>query len=75
VLRYRDCAVLNRALSRFDAELAGADDVYFQTVRGIFVEGEPAYEGAGMRTKTHVQVAVRDPGCILGYFKPRVSGL
>ena len=75
VLRYRDCAVLNRSLSRLDGKLAGPEGVYFQTVRGVFVEGDPAYAGAGMRTKTHIQIAVRDPACILGYFKPRVSGL
>ena len=67
--------MLNRSLSRLDGELAGPEGVYFQTVRGVFVEGDPAYAGAGMRTKTHIQIAVRDPACILGYFKPRVSGL
>ncbi len=75
VLRYRDCAVLNLAVSRHDTGPATEGGVHFQTVRGVFVEGEPAFDGAGMRTKTHIQIAVRDPGCILGYFKPRLSGL
>ena len=42
----------------------------YQTVRGVFVEGEPAYDGAGIYTRTHVQIAVRDRACILGYFLP-----
>lgn len=42
----------------------------FQTVRGVFTEGDPAFPGAGIQSKTHVQVAVRDLDCILGYFRP-----
>ncbi|MCB9619815.1 MAG: hypothetical protein H6724_10260 [Sandaracinus sp.] len=57
-LRELDCAVLN----------FGLED-HYQTVRGVFVEGEPAYPGAAIRTQTHVQIAVRDPACILGYFR------
>ena len=48
----------------------GEDESYFQTVRGAFVEGDPVYEGARIHAKTHVQIAVRDPSCILGYFRP-----
>ena len=46
------------------------DGYHHQTVRGVFVEGEPAYEGAGIYTKTHIQIAVGDSSCILGYFLP-----
>lgn len=68
VLRDLDCAVLNLAIQALD-EQAG-DNAHFQTVRGVFVEGEPAFEGARIHEKTHVQIAVRDPSCILGYFRP-----
>ncbi len=61
VRRFLDCAVLNLALET---------NQKIQTVRGVFVEGEEAYPGAGIHLKTHVQIAVREPGCILGYFKP-----
>ncbi len=54
-----------------DAEFGGAP--YYQTVRGVFVEGEAAYEGSGFQSKNHLQIAVRDPSCILGYFRPRVA--
>jgi hypothetical protein len=41
-----------------------------QTVRGVFVEGNPAFPGSQIYAKTHVQIAVRDSSCILGYFLP-----
>jgi len=40
-------------------------------VRAFFVEGEPLYENAGLRTLDHVQICVRDPRKIIGYFLPR----
>lgn len=70
VLRNLDCAVLNHAMAAYDAANDG-DGVYFQTVRGVFVEGGPAFEGAGIHRKSHVQIAVRDPSVILDYFLPR----
>lgn len=51
------------------AELAKVGMEY-QTVRGVFVEGQPAYPGAGIMLKSHVQVAVRDQRCIIGFFRP-----
>ena len=65
VLRRLDCAVINLSLDH----LAKAGRSY-QTVRGVFTEGKPAYPGAGIMLKSHIQVAVRDPICILGFFKP-----
>jgi hypothetical protein len=43
----------------------------FDTVRAFFVEGEPLYENAGLRALDHVQIRVRDPARIIGYFLPR----
>jgi hypothetical protein len=43
----------------------------FDSVRGLFPEGEPAYPGAGFLTKTHTQIAVYAPDSILGVFRPR----
>ncbi len=39
------------------------------TVKGIFIEGQPIYEGSGFYEKTHVQVAVCNPDCIKGVFR------
>jgi hypothetical protein len=47
------------------------NDQPYQTLRGIFVEGRPIYEDTLICEKTHIQIAVRDPSCIVGYFRPR----
>ena len=45
-----------------------AGDPPFDTVRGIFVEGEPVYPNGGIYEKTHIQIAVCNPDCIRGVF-------
>jgi hypothetical protein len=42
----------------------------FDTVRGMFVEGDDIYPGAGFKSRNHVQIAVTNPDNILGYFRP-----
>lgn len=65
--RRLDCAVFE-ALHQFriDEQLPS-----FDTVRAFFVEGEPLYPDAAIRRLDHIQVCVRDPHQILGYFLPR----
>lgn len=70
VLRNLDCAVMNFAMDSFDRRAPAGRSCYYQTVRGVFLEGTPIYPGARIFEKTHVQIAVRDPACILGFFKP-----
>lgn len=41
----------------------------FDTVRAVFVEGDELYDGAGFNDKNHIQVCVRNPNCIKGYFR------
>ena len=67
IRRELDCAVLNHGLAKLES---AANAVRVDTVRGVFVEGEPAYPDARIHLKTHVQIAVRDPQCIIGYFLP-----
>lgn len=43
----------------------------FDTVRGFFPEGRELYPGAGFRELDHVQICVRSPEQIIGYFLPR----
>lgn len=66
VLRKLDCAVVKWSLDRLREQ---EDDR--QTVRCVFTEGEPAFPESRIMLKSHIQVAVRDPACILGFFKPR----
>lgn len=60
-----DCAVINNLHQLRQGQ--GAEAI--QTVRGVFIEGDPAYEGAGFFAKTHIQLAVRDLRCIKGVFR------
>ena len=68
VLRFLDCAVLKYAVDK-----VAAKGVLYQTVRGVFVEGGPAFPGAGIRLKSHIQISVRDARCIVGFFRPNES--
>ena len=47
--------------------------VEYDTVREAFLEGDPAYPGAGFARESHIQIAVRNPACILGVFRPFFS--
>jgi hypothetical protein len=67
-LRRLDCSVLN-----FYLELVDTLGVSFDTVRGGFVEGERAFPGSGIYRESHIQIAVRNPACILGVFRPTVQ--
>lgn len=43
----------------------------FDTVTAYFIEGAELYPGAAVRALDHVQICVRNPARILGYFLPR----
>ncbi|NLG37898.1 MAG: hypothetical protein GX549_07760, partial [Clostridiales bacterium] len=43
----------------------------YDTVRGLFQEGDPVYKGAGFKAQTHIQICVRNINCIKGFFDPR----
>ncbi len=67
LLRRLDCFVLNWTLDRLEAAPNG---IRFDSVRGIFEKGKPSFPGSMIRTKSHTQIAVRNPDCIVGYFVP-----
>jgi hypothetical protein len=64
--RKLDCAVL-RFLHQTREEQGQQG---FDTVRAAFIEGERLYANAGFAAKTHIQICVRNPACIKGYFRP-----
>jgi hypothetical protein len=37
----------------------------------FFTEGGPAFDGSGLSAKSHVQICIRNPNCIKGFFLPR----
>jgi hypothetical protein len=43
----------------------------YDSVIGYFAEGESIYEGGELRHQNHLQICVRNPSCILGYFLPK----
>jgi len=42
----------------------------FDSMRSAFPEGDFLYEGSGFQAKNHIQIAIRNPDCIKGYFRP-----
>ena len=69
ILRYLDCAVIEY-LHYFNSI---SDLQPYDSVKTAFLEGNPLYPGAGFREKTHVQICVRNPNCIKGFFIPRIK--
>jgi hypothetical protein len=65
--RYLDCAVIE-TLHQLRHEEGNHP---FDTVRGFFVEGRELYPAAGFRELDHVQICVRSPKQVIGYFLPR----
>ncbi len=61
-----DCAFLNWAILEVEEQTSAK----FQTVRGVFVEGDPLYPTGHIYDKSHIQIAVRDPASIVGFFHP-----
>lgn len=66
LLRDLDCAVIQQIHDYNKQKGLPA----FDSVRGIFTEGRPVYEGSEFLEKTHVQLCICNPNCIKGYFNP-----
>lgn len=71
VLRFLDCAVITHLHQLVDDAVATDPLPHFDTVRGLFEEGKPAFRGAGFYSRTHTQIAVRNQDLIRGVFRPR----
>ena len=64
--RFLDCAVINHLHAARELDNHPA----FDSVRGFFNEGKPVYPTAGLRSLDHVQLCIRNPRCIMGFFRP-----
>lgn len=78
ILRELDCAVIEYLHQKIDEKIIedtnsnGISNLKpFDTVRGIFTEGGPAFDGAGIQLKNHIQICIRNLNCIKGFFIPR----
>jgi len=67
LMRNLDCEVLEYLHAKMESD----NSPPYDSVRGVFVEGKPIFEGAGIYDKTHAQICIRNPNCILGFFLPR----
>ena len=70
LIRNLDCAVI-QYLHNYNKK---HNEAQYDSVRGVFAEGDALYENAGFRTKTHIQICVVNPNCIKGYFTPIING-
>ena len=66
LLRNLDCAVINT----LHEMLEQGDEIHYDSVRAPFWEGDELYPNAGFREKNHIQICIRNPKCIKGYFDP-----
>jgi hypothetical protein len=80
ILRILDCTTIEYMHSeilkkyRNDIGAKGFSDLkIFESTRCVFMEGGPAFEGAGIFEKSHIQICIRNPDCIKGFFNPRKS--
>jgi hypothetical protein len=78
ILRELDCAVIEFLHQKVREEVKAqkmngkySELKHFDTVRGIFTEGGPAFSGAGIQLKNHIQICIRNFNCIKGLFIPR----
>lgn len=70
-MRYLDNAVINYCIEAIKEE----EHTEYDTVRCrcVYAEGQPAFPGSKIMEKSHIQIAVRNPDHILGYFRPNVD--
>lgn len=68
-LRKLDCAVIKHLHELADDK---TDDTFdpFDSVRGMFTEGDEVYPGSGFHSQSHVQISIRNRECIKGLFYP-----
>lgn len=65
--RKLDCAVI-QYIHESNKQAKGLN---YDTVRCAFPEGEKTFPGSSISSRLHLQVCVRNPECIKGYFLPR----
>lgn len=78
LLRKLDCAAIefmhNTILDQYYKDIEAnkySDTKIFDSTRGVFTEGGPAFTGAGLLEKSHIQICIRNMNCVKGLFIPR----
>jgi len=65
MLSHLDCAVIE-VIHQYRQD---NKEKPFDSVRAMFPEEMPIYENSGFLEKNHIQICVRNPNCIKGYFR------
>jgi hypothetical protein len=65
LLRKLDCSVINF----LHESLQQAKQPLFDSVRGVFIEGDRIYTNSGFYKRTHIQLCIRNPKAIKGVFR------
>lgn len=74
LIRELDCAVIEYLHQKVKEEIEKDSKISlkeFDSARGVFIEGGPAFPGAGVQKKSHIQICIRNMDCIKGFFLPR----
>lgn len=78
LIRQLDCTVIENMhqviLKGYRAEQDAneeSDIQVFDSTRGAFSEGGPAFAGSNIELKSHIQICIRNMNCIKGFFIPR----
>jgi hypothetical protein len=78
ILRALDCAAIEfmheEILLNAQADIKEkgfSENKIFDSTKAVFTEGGPAFDGAGIFEKSHIQICIRNPNCIKGFFLPR----
>ncbi len=66
-LRFADCFLINSYMY----QQATHNNIFYDTVRGVFWEGKEIYKNAGFKQRNHIQISVINPNCIKAFFLPR----
>ena len=69
LLRNLDCAVIEQ-IHDYNKQNNLQE---YDSVRGVFTEGVAPYPGSAFYEKTHIQICIRNPNCIKGYFRPALK--
>ena len=69
LIRQLDCAVIENvhAINKENYLIP------YDSVRGVFWEGEELYPNVGFKEKNHIQICIRNPNCIKGFFIPKTK--
>jgi hypothetical protein len=78
LIRKLDCAVIEfmhqNILEQYNKNMEEdrySDTKVFDSTKGVFTEGGPAFVGSGLLEKSHIQICIRNMNRIKGLFIPR----